>query len=53
MIAPCKECPRKGCGKYHDQCRKYLEFQKYQKEEYERRKISVLNSYNSKKEVHW
>lgn len=21
--APCKDCPRRGCGSYHDECKKY------------------------------
>ena len=27
--APCKDCPRKGCGSYHDKC---TEFKKYKEE---------------------
>ena len=23
MICPCKSCPAKGCGKYHDKCAEY------------------------------
>lgn len=26
MICPCKECPNKGCGSYHDKCRAYQDF---------------------------
>lgn len=26
--APCKDCPAKGCGSYHDECEKYIEYQK-------------------------
>lgn len=26
--APCKDCPRKGCGAYHDECPDYQEFRK-------------------------
>ena len=26
MLCPCKDCEKKGCGKYHDVCEKYLEF---------------------------
>ena len=24
--SPCKECPKCGCGSYHDKCEKYLKF---------------------------
>lgn len=27
-IAPCKDCPRKGCGAYHDECPDYQAFRK-------------------------
>ena len=26
MISPCVNCVRKGCGRYHDVCPKYLVF---------------------------
>ena len=26
ILPPCKECDRKGCGAYHDQCEAYQEF---------------------------
>lgn len=26
MIPPCKDCPDKGCGAKHAECRKYLDF---------------------------
>ena len=26
--APCKDCPKKGCGAYHDECPEYQEFRK-------------------------
>lgn len=29
MICPCKECEKKGCGSYHDECVSYLEWVKY------------------------
>lgn len=28
VVAPCKDCERKGCGEYHSQCEKYHEFQR-------------------------
>lgn len=29
---PCKDCPRKGCGTYHDQCEQYQEYQRFRAE---------------------
>jgi hypothetical protein len=29
---PCKDCPDKGCGSYHDKCSEYLEWAKTLKE---------------------
>ena len=26
--APCRDCPRKGCGSYHSECPEYQAFQK-------------------------
>lgn len=26
MIRPCKDCPNKGCGSYHDKCQAYQDF---------------------------
>lgn len=28
---PCKNCPNKGCGTYHDECPEYQEFINYKK----------------------
>ena len=52
--APCKDCPKKGCGAYHDKCPEYKEFKEYQlksKEEY-KKKLMVeveMNSYITEK----
>lgn len=27
MICPCKDCEKKGCGAYHDKCKKYQEYE--------------------------
>lgn len=27
-MAPCKDCPKKGCGSYHDKCSDYLEYKR-------------------------
>lgn len=31
MICPCGECEKKGCGVYHSQCKKYLDYVKWKK----------------------
>lgn len=38
MKNPCKNCPRKGCGAYHDEC---PEYNKWKKQESERRKMII------------
>ena len=35
--APCKDCPKKGCGSYHDECELY---QKYREECLEENKVA-------------
>ena len=35
--APCKDCPKKGCGPYHDECPEYQEFRKERDELREKR----------------
>lgn len=40
---PCKNCPAKGCGSYHDECEKYQEYQKQRME-------TLDNSYNARKQ---
>lgn len=34
---PCKDCPKKGCGAYHDICEKYQAFRAEKLKEYEER----------------
>jgi hypothetical protein len=31
MLNPCKDCERKGCGAYHDECEQYKSFKEFQK----------------------
>lgn len=31
LEAPCKNCPKKGCGVYHDICPEYQEFKRESK----------------------
>lgn len=33
ILSPCKDCERSGCGVYHDQCEKYLEYKAAKKKE--------------------
>lgn len=43
MKCPCKDCDNKGCGAYHAQCEKYLDWKKeleeYRKQEKQRNEI--------------
>ena len=38
MICPCKKCPRKGCGSYHDVCPDYQPWVKEENAKKEKRK---------------
>ncbi len=29
MESPCKDCDRKGCGSYHDECKEYQEYKRW------------------------
>ncbi len=31
--SPCKYCPKKGCGSYHDICKEYQEYRAEREEE--------------------
>ena len=26
IVPPCKECPKKGCGSFHDICEEYIKY---------------------------
>lgn len=41
MIAPCKDCPEKGCGKKHDTCEKYQRYVREREEMRRTRKAEV------------
>lgn len=28
LYSPCKECKNKGCGSFHDRCKKYQDYKK-------------------------
>lgn len=38
MKAPCLDCPKVGCGSYHDICPTYQEFRAIKEREYSERK---------------
>lgn len=42
MRNPCKGCPRKGCGGYHDKCPEYLEMKQALQEAAARRESDKL-----------
>ena len=49
MIGPCKNCPRKGCGAYHDIC---PEYNKWKREEEEKKKrIKEGKKYNGREYI--
>lgn len=39
MEAPCKDCPDKGCGAYHDKCPKYQEYKSITNQQKEEKRI--------------
>lgn len=45
MNPPCKDCPKKGCGRYHDECPEFQEFRRSREEVYKER--SLHNSKNT------
>ena len=51
MIAPCKDCPNKGCGAYHAQCEKYLEYVKFR--EYARENERKEKMFYKKEKKKW
>ena len=45
MIAPCKDCDKKGCGAYHTECKQYKAFlNEVEKIRNERHKVSDVNA---------
>jgi len=46
MHAPCRDCPKKGCGSYHDKCPEYIEYRKERDKIYEERKRVSINETN-------
>lgn len=35
---PCRDCPKQGCGRFHDKCEKYLKFKRDLEKYKERRR---------------
>lgn len=52
MICPCKECPDKGCGSYHDQCGKYQEWMSEQRIIKEKKKNDSIYNHFRKDMIH-
>ena len=49
MFCPCGDCEKKGCGEYHSQCKKYLEFVEWKRSVNERERSEKQFSYNLKR----
>ena len=52
MKCPCKECPDKGCGSYHDQCEKYQEWISEQNNIKDKKKNDSIYYYFRKDMIH-
>lgn len=49
VICPCKNCEKKGCGPYHDQCeayQKYVQDNRRYKQEQKQKKDDLWNRSN-------
>ena len=46
MDNPCKNCPRQGCGAYHDECPEYLKWKA--KEDAKKQVIKEGKKYNGR-----
>ena len=55
MLCPCKDCEKKGCGTYHSQCEKYLEYVKWKQgvNEKERSLKMLYSKSNAKRRNKW
>lgn len=42
--APCKNCPKKGCGTYHDKCIEYINWRDAKREASEERYMKETHS---------
>lgn len=41
-MSPCKDCPRQGCGIYHDNCPDYIAFKNARKEVHDKQRDSYV-----------
>lgn len=46
MDNPCKNCPRQGCGAYHDECTEYLKWKA--KEDAKKQAIKESKKFNGR-----
>lgn len=50
LNSPCKNCPSVGCGSYHSQCEKYLQFKADLEQAKARRKeLDTISSFRGTK----
>ena len=48
--SPCLTCDRKGCGAYHDECEKYLDYSEERNELNHKKMISKRNEWQGARE---
>ena len=53
MICPCKDCERKGCGSYHDQCEDYQNFVRENQRLKDARRVKSDVDYLGKPKRRW
>ena len=54
MLCPCKDCDKKGCGVYHDECQPYQEFVKWKRakndeERKEKQRVYSMRKFEKKR----
>lgn len=53
MICPCKNCEKKGCGPYHDECKAYQEWSQESRRVKERSRLASDEDYLGKPKKRW
>lgn len=53
MEGPCKECKYSGCGRYHDECEKYIEYKKKVEEARHKKAMHYVSNYNRARRDIW
>ena len=48
--SPCMSCERRGCGAYHDECKKYLEYNRNIKDINNKSRTKAINTWSQKHE---